>query len=387
MIRYYLNEDPILPNVETFLLSEEKDRRHVLANLDKLVVKAVGESGGYGMLIGPKSSARQREDFARQIEANPRNYIAQPTLDFSRAPCLVDDRLEPRHVDLRPLRTFWRQSKHRARRTDARGARKRIARSQLFARRRKQGHMGSGISLIREHRAGGERSTMLSRVADSLYWMSRYLERAENTSRLLDVTMGLMLDPGGANAEQRWQRMTAALGRPVGIEWNGSLEAMARKLVFDHLDPSSVTYCINGARENARQVREEISTEQWQRLNRLFHHIHSPSAQAQYASSVSDMLASVVDGIHLFQGVGDSTMIHGQGWQFIRLGRYLERAYATATLLEVYRSELFQAHERETRAISISSLVGLLRCCTAFEAYCQVYTADLSPNASSSSSF
>jgi len=106
MIRYYLDEDPILPNVETFLLSDEKDRKHVLANLDKLVVKAVGESGGYGMLIGPQSSARQREEFARQIAANPRNYIAQPTLDFSRAPCLIGDRLEPRHVDLRPYILF-----------------------------------------------------------------------------------------------------------------------------------------------------------------------------------------------------------------------------------------------------------------------------------------
>ena len=106
MIRYYLDEEPILPNVETFLLSEERERRHVLANLDKLVVKAVGESGGYGMLIGPHASARQREEFARQIEANPRNYIAQPTLDFSRAPCFIGDRLEPRHVDLRPYILF-----------------------------------------------------------------------------------------------------------------------------------------------------------------------------------------------------------------------------------------------------------------------------------------
>ncbi len=106
MIRYYLDQDPILPNVETFLLSEEKDRKHVLANLDKLVVKAVGESGGYGMLIGPHSTAAQREAFAMQIEANPRNYIAQPTLDFSRAPCLIDGRLEPRHVDLRPYILF-----------------------------------------------------------------------------------------------------------------------------------------------------------------------------------------------------------------------------------------------------------------------------------------
>jgi uncharacterized circularly permuted ATP-grasp superfamily protein len=106
MIRYYLGEDAILPNVETFLLSEEKERKHVLANLDKLVVKAVGESGGYGMLIGPRSTASQREEFARHIEANPRNYIAQPTLSFSRAPCLIGDSLEPRHVDLRPYILF-----------------------------------------------------------------------------------------------------------------------------------------------------------------------------------------------------------------------------------------------------------------------------------------
>jgi len=102
MIRYYLDEDPILPNVETFLLDEDASRQHVLSNLDKLVVKAVGESGGYGMLIGPHSTAKQREEFRQAIQANPRNYIAQPTLDFSRAPCLIGDHLEPRHVDLRP---------------------------------------------------------------------------------------------------------------------------------------------------------------------------------------------------------------------------------------------------------------------------------------------
>jgi len=106
IIRYYLDEDEILPNVKTFILTEEKERQHVLANLDKLVVKAVGESGGYGMLIGPHSTAQQRAQFAALIEANPRNYIAQPTLDFSRAPCLVGNQLEPRHVDLRPYILF-----------------------------------------------------------------------------------------------------------------------------------------------------------------------------------------------------------------------------------------------------------------------------------------
>jgi uncharacterized alpha-E superfamily protein len=221
---------------------------------------------------------------------------------------------------------------------------------------------------------------MLSRVADSLYWMSRYLERAENTVRQLDVTMSLMLDTSSTSAETRWQRLVASLGDPPRMEWDGDLESMARKLIFDPLNRAGVTFCVNGARENARQIREEISTEQWQRLNRLYHQIHSPGAQEQFSASINDTLASVVDGIHLFKGVSDTTMIHGQGWQFIRLGRYLERAYATATMLEVYQPELFELSEREHSGYQYLELVGLLRCCTSFEAYCQVYTADLSPD-------
>jgi len=102
IIKYYLGEDPILNNVETYLLTDAKKREYVKDNLEKLVVKAVGESGGYGMLIGPQSTAAQREDFTQKILADPRNYIAQPTISFSRAPCLIGDELEPRHVDLRP---------------------------------------------------------------------------------------------------------------------------------------------------------------------------------------------------------------------------------------------------------------------------------------------
>jgi uncharacterized alpha-E superfamily protein len=221
---------------------------------------------------------------------------------------------------------------------------------------------------------------MLSRVADSLYWMSRYLERAENTVRQFDVTMSLMLDTGGDTVETRWQRLVAALGNPPGLEWNGSLDEMAERLIFDNFNRGSVTYCVNAARENARQVREEISTEQWQRLNRLYHQIHSPHAQSQFRSNISDVLASVVDGIHLFKGVTDTTMIHGQGWHFIRLGRYLERAYAIATLLEVYQPGLSTRSEREHTGYQYLEQVGLLRCCTAFEAYCQVYTADITPD-------
>jgi len=103
MIRYYLDQDPILPNVPSYLCYREKHRQHVLAHLDALVVKPANESGGYGMLIGPKSSRAEREKFRSLIEADPRNYIAQPVITLSTAPTLTDDGLEPRHLDLRPF--------------------------------------------------------------------------------------------------------------------------------------------------------------------------------------------------------------------------------------------------------------------------------------------
>ncbi len=102
MIRYYEGEDPIIPNVPTYLCFREADRRHVLQNLDTLVVKAANEAGGYGMLVGPHATAGERDAFAQKIAAQPRNYIAQPTLALSRVPTLVGDHLEGRHVDLRP---------------------------------------------------------------------------------------------------------------------------------------------------------------------------------------------------------------------------------------------------------------------------------------------
>ena len=103
IIKYYLGEDAILPNIETYLCREKSQLSHVLANLDKLVVKAVGASGGYGMLVGPHSTKDQQNAFADALRADPENYIAQPTIQLSTAPCLIDHAVEARHVDLRPF--------------------------------------------------------------------------------------------------------------------------------------------------------------------------------------------------------------------------------------------------------------------------------------------
>jgi uncharacterized circularly permuted ATP-grasp superfamily protein len=102
MIKYYLGEDPIIDNVKTYICSEPDDLKFVLENIGDLVVKEANEAGGYGMLIGPKSTQEEQENFKKYILANPRNYIAQPTISLSRVPCLIDDHAEGRHVDLRP---------------------------------------------------------------------------------------------------------------------------------------------------------------------------------------------------------------------------------------------------------------------------------------------
>ena len=106
IIRFYLSEEPVLANVETWILSKPEQRKYALEHLPELVVKAVGESGGYGMLIGPHSTEAERAEFRARIEAEPRNYIAQPTLALSRAPCFIDDQVQARHVDLRPYILF-----------------------------------------------------------------------------------------------------------------------------------------------------------------------------------------------------------------------------------------------------------------------------------------
>lgn len=214
---------------------------------------------------------------------------------------------------------------------------------------------------------------MLSRVADSLYWVGRYLERAENTVRILDVNLSLMLEGSHTDAGVRWQRVMRALGHPHDVAAH-DIDTTVRTWIFDTTNRASVAACIAAARENAREVRDEISSEQWQKLNRLFHAFSG----MEHFPMLSDAMLAIIDGIHLFQGVTDTTMPHGEGWHFIRIGRYMERASQTVMLLVTHYRELFADDALEHHSQYLE-WIGLLRCCTSFEAYCTVYTADLTP--------
>src|ERR1700691_1448900 len=213
---------------------------------------------------------------------------------------------------------------------------------------------------------------MLSRVADSLYWMSRYLERAEHTARVLGVQLNLMLEQDPKSSDRRWLRVLASLGHTEAFPEGGDPFAVAQAHAL-----RQITAGIGFARENARQVREQISSEMWEQLNRLFHEVRRMESAGLWKAQPLDFVAVIVESSHLVQGVTDSTMNHGEGWQFIQVGRFIERAAEIARLLDIYFHEFPAGQPIDSRAHM--EWIGLLRTCTAFEAYCKVYTADLRP--------
>jgi uncharacterized alpha-E superfamily protein len=220
---------------------------------------------------------------------------------------------------------------------------------------------------------------MLSRVADSLYWMSRYLERAEHTARLIDVHLNQMLDYAGGDASLRWQRLLRSMGtsQPTG---EVDAYSITRTLTFDEANTSSIVSCIASARENARQVREQISSEMWEQLNRLFLKVKQTSMEQIWLAEPHIFLNSVKENIYLFQGITDATMNHSEGWHFIRVGRFLERTIATAALLDTHFSVyLTEQIEYESEPLDYLSWVELLRSCASFEAYCKVHSAAIRP--------
>ncbi len=220
---------------------------------------------------------------------------------------------------------------------------------------------------------------MLSRVADSLYWMSRYLERAEHTARLLDLNAHWLLDQKPESITRRWDRVVQSLGLDGAVAAPADPLSISRRLTFDAAEPGSIVACINAARRNAREVREQISSEMWEQLNRLYLRVQHTDAEAAWEGQVHDFFKAIKEGSHLFQGITDATMSHDEGWQFIQLGRSIERVSATVNLLEVHFRDYGEAQESPLLADDYLEWVGLLKSCTAFEAYCRVYTVNVQP--------
>jgi uncharacterized alpha-E superfamily protein len=213
---------------------------------------------------------------------------------------------------------------------------------------------------------------MLARVADSLYWMGRYIERAEHVSRLSTVMLNATLDTT-LSAAQIGHLGLAALGEKDSSRGGQTYEA-ARGLALDREDHGSVVVSLARARENARQVRDQITTETWERLNLLYLRVTAPDTEQAFDDDPAGFLQEVIADLHLFKGAADTTLSHGEGWRFLLLGVMIERAQLIARLLEVCFSD------GKTPAVSEPiALMSVLRMACALEPYLRVYTAEINP--------
>src|SRR3989442_2003531 len=210
---------------------------------------------------------------------------------------------------------------------------------------------------------------MLARVADSIYWMSRYVERAENVARFIEVNLNLMLDLPVGSAQQ-WQPLVATTGDAEEFAKRYGTATQHNVIQFLTFDPeyvNSICSCLRAARENARSVREIISSEMGEQLNEFYLRVNSAAAGSR--TDPQDLLRSIRRSGHLFSGVTDATMTHNESWHFCQLGSMLERADKTSRILDVkYFLLLPTAADVGTTSDDIQS-AAVLRSASAFEMY------------------
>jgi uncharacterized alpha-E superfamily protein len=213
--------------------------------------------------------------------------------------------------------------------------------------------------------------------------LSRYIERAETNARLLNVNMNLMLDLEDADessVRQHWEPVLASLEDQELFSKLYDLtdaESVMEFVTFEKKNPHSVISCISAARENARTVREQISSEMWEHLNKLYLYLRSENARADYRNTPHDFYRSVIDGSHLFQGITDATMTHGEGWDFIQAGKFLERADSTSRVLDVKYHILLPKGERVGGSVDLTQWMAVLKSCSALEAYLKIHVGNV----------
>ncbi|MBW4482574.1 MAG: alpha-E domain-containing protein [Tildeniella torsiva UHER 1998/13D] len=211
---------------------------------------------------------------------------------------------------------------------------------------------------------------MLSRVADSIYWLNRYVERAENVARFVDVNLNLLLDaPPGM--EQQWEPLVRTTGDQAMFKaryGEASAENILKFLTFDRDYPNSIISCLRSARENARSVREVISSEMWEQVN-SFYLMVNEAADVGLLSELHNFFPEVKMASHLFAGVMEATMAHTEGWHFGQLGRLLERADKTARILDVKYYILLPSVTDVGSPLDDLQWIALLKSASAYEMY------------------
>ena len=222
---------------------------------------------------------------------------------------------------------------------------------------------------------------MLSRIAESLFWLARYIERAEGTARILDVNYHMLLEQSQDSYHLRWEPLIIMAGeedrfRKLYSEVNA--ENVFEFLAFRHDNPSSIVQCISKARENARTIRDRISREMWEDINGLYYTVSQFVPREEIVAGPHRFCERVKFGAHRFHGVTDSTLPHDEGWEFLRVGWSLERAEMTARLVDVQYHNLLDALP-SVGAPDNHQWMAVLRSVGAYEAYHREYHSGIEP--------
>lgn len=216
---------------------------------------------------------------------------------------------------------------------------------------------------------------MLSRVADAFYWTGRYLERAEHTARLVDVNTYLSLDSTPESSGRHWHRVFDSLQATIPDGGTTDVVALVQHLAFERGNRDSISSAIQAARENLRQIREQISVELWERINRLYWTVRRTADDAAWQDQPHQFLRSVIEDCHQVIGLTTATMNRGEGYCFLELGRFLERAMSYSTLLDTHIRAFPDLRQGEVAPEVVAEWTALLRSCTALEAYNRRFTA------------
>jgi uncharacterized circularly permuted ATP-grasp superfamily protein/uncharacterized alpha-E superfamily protein len=394
IIEYYLNEKPQLANVETYRCADPEHRDYVLNHLDELVVKPANESGGYGLLIGPHATPEEREATAQSIRGEPRNWIAQPTLAISTAPTLTDNGIAARHVDLRP---FVLQGETLAVST---GGLTRVA-------------LREGSLVVNSSQGGGSKDTwivdldegtassgsdheqldssqsqsqttrptlgalpplppesrLLARNAENLYWLGRYLERAECTARFIDTHARLMMDVGNDRRGIGWTSLITITGNEEAFEKTGAVNneaGICHFLIGEPENPGSLLNIAIAMHENLRSTREFLPSSVYESFSALCRSVRAGAPHSAQAPQRTRFLADIEQRLLALAGSIDGSLSRGTGWLAMRMGVHLERADMTSRVLDVRSQMLINDEhslaptitEREWMSV-LSSLMAL----------------------------
>ncbi len=224
---------------------------------------------------------------------------------------------------------------------------------------------------------------MLARDADAMYWMSRYVERAEHIARLLLVNSNLLIDVGDLAPrlqQQQWESVLTIMHTTEAPDGDAPIGTrIQRYMAFDHDNHNSLVTCFTRARENARGIRENISAEMWESLNTLYWSITSDDAPSRFEDSSDDFYRQLMIGSMLFQGLTDQTLAHDQRWQFAQLAKYLERVDVTCRVIET-KFNILRDTEFLENALRNIHWMAVLRSCCSIEGYRRNYVGDMDPS-------